>query len=570
MQAIINIQWAMLILKELSRFGMQHLCIAPGSRSTPLTLAALKLNSFEIITHFDERALGFISLGLAKASGNPVGIIVTSGTAVANLLPAVVEANLVGAKLILLSADRPPELINCGANQAIIQKGIFSKHALAINLTCPKIDDINIYKLLTDINTKLHQQHTKTIPLQINCPFPEPLYLGNDTQEINFPAISKYHNLWQNGQTFSANKLVTTKTFTITASEIKQLQKKIIFIVGNVNLASAQKIINLAQTLQCPCLLDIQSGISTNKFAGYDLWLLNPQSQKILNQAELVIQFGGQIVSKRLLTYIKEHVGQKTKYWVIDNLPRNINPSLLPLKRFYVNAIQCIDKLQLHLANYQHKNWANSLVDLSDKINRKIDNYFSQNPQTISECSLAYNLPKYIKSHDLFIANSLIVRLMDMFSRLSGNEVYSNRGASGIDGLIASAIGVQKIRQKPLFLIIGDLAFLHDVNSLALLANAPAPFVIIVINNNGGAIFDFLGVSIKYKKDFYQMPHNLDFAKVSEQFNLFYHCPKNFEELYININQGLKNKKRALVIEIKTQPNSAFNEVEKIKSLILK
>jgi 2-succinyl-5-enolpyruvyl-6-hydroxy-3-cyclohexene-1-carboxylate synthase len=123
-----NRRWATVILEALTRRGVRHVCIAPGSRSTPLTLAAAENRAFIHHTHFDERGLGHLALGLAKVSKEPVAVIVTSGTAVANLYPAIIEAGLTGEKLIVLTADRPPELIDCGANQAIRQPGIFASH----------------------------------------------------------------------------------------------------------------------------------------------------------------------------------------------------------------------------------------------------------------------------------------------------------------------------------------------------------------------------------------------------------------------------------------------------------
>lgn len=127
-QAVINRIWCQTLLEELSRLGVTEVCIAPGSRSTPLTLEAQENTNLNLHTHFDERGLGFLALGLAKASHKPVALIVTSGTAVANLLPAIAEAKLTGEKLVVLTADRPIELIDCGANQAIHQSEIFSTH----------------------------------------------------------------------------------------------------------------------------------------------------------------------------------------------------------------------------------------------------------------------------------------------------------------------------------------------------------------------------------------------------------------------------------------------------------
>ncbi|KOO11995.1 2-succinyl-5-enolpyruvyl-6-hydroxy-3-cyclohexene-1-carboxylate synthase, partial [Vibrio xuii] len=139
-QTVINRIWCQTILDELTRFGVTDVCVAPGSRSTPLTLEADENTKLTLHTHFDERGLGFLALGLAKASQRPVAVVVTSGTAVANLLPAIAEAKLTGEKLVVLTADRPIELVGCGANQAINQSGIFSEHvSAALELPSPSL-----------------------------------------------------------------------------------------------------------------------------------------------------------------------------------------------------------------------------------------------------------------------------------------------------------------------------------------------------------------------------------------------------------------------------------------------
>ena len=169
-----NRRWAAVILEALTRHGVRHVCIAPGSRSTPLTLAAAENSAFIHHTHFDERGLGHLALGLAKVSKQPVAVIVTSGTAVANLYPALIEAGLTGEKLILLTADRPPELIDCGANQAIRQPGMFASHPMhSISLPRPT-QDIPARWLVSTIDHALGTLHAGGV--HINCPFAEPLY----------------------------------------------------------------------------------------------------------------------------------------------------------------------------------------------------------------------------------------------------------------------------------------------------------------------------------------------------------------------------------------------------------
>lgn len=157
-QAVLNRIWCKVILEELARFGVTEVCVAPGSRSTPLTLEADANAKLNLHTHYDERGLGFLALGLAKASNKPVAVIVTSGTAVANLLPAIAEAKLTGEKLIVLTADRPVELVGCGANQAIVQHDIFSSHVTkAVYLPSPDVG-VSLNWLLTTIDDACYQQ----------------------------------------------------------------------------------------------------------------------------------------------------------------------------------------------------------------------------------------------------------------------------------------------------------------------------------------------------------------------------------------------------------------------------
>lgn len=169
-----NLRWAEVIIEALSRHGMKHICIAPGSRSTPLTLAAINHGKLHCHTHFDERGLGHLALGLAKASHEPVGVIVTSGTAVANLYPSLIEAGLTGEKVIFLTADRPPELIDCGANQAIRQTHIFASHPSQSLMLPRPTQDISAKWLVTAIDNGMNQLHHGAF--HINCPFAEPLY----------------------------------------------------------------------------------------------------------------------------------------------------------------------------------------------------------------------------------------------------------------------------------------------------------------------------------------------------------------------------------------------------------
>ena len=176
--SVFNRCWSKVILETLVRQGVSHVCIAPGSRSTPLTLEAVRLQNAGSVTchtHFDERGLGFFALGIAKATQSPVAIIVTSGTATANLYPAIIEARQTGVNLFVLTADRPPELWECGANQAILQQNMFGQYPVA-NVNLPKPNsDYSAQWLISLLEQAAFQQKQQGGVVHINVPGAEPL-----------------------------------------------------------------------------------------------------------------------------------------------------------------------------------------------------------------------------------------------------------------------------------------------------------------------------------------------------------------------------------------------------------
>lgn len=183
--ATFNHVWSSLLLEELFRLGVRDIALAPGSRSAPLTMAAAAHQGFRRHLHFDERGLGFMALGLAKGSNRPVAVIMTSGTAVANLWPAVAEAQLTGVPLIILSADRPHELIDNGANQAIDQQGIFGRYPVyQQNLPSPT-PTIPAAFVLSSVDQALAKQALTPGVVHFNCMYPEPLYPGEHYQDFS-------------------------------------------------------------------------------------------------------------------------------------------------------------------------------------------------------------------------------------------------------------------------------------------------------------------------------------------------------------------------------------------------
>lgn len=563
-QALLNRIWSQTLLEELTRFGVTQVCIAPGSRSTPLTLEAAANEQLQIHTHFDERGLGFLALGLAKASQTPVAVIVTSGTAVANLLPAIAESKLTGEKLIVLTADRPRELVDCGANQAIVQNNIYGSHVTqAIDLPSPTLR-LPLSWLLTTLDDALHQQAMLGGSVHINCPYPEPLYSSHE-RELYADYLATVDEWRQGQQTYSQRYQTLSAPL---PSDNTLLSQKGLVIIGSLPLVQAQAALTFAQQLGWPVLCDPQSGVSS-EWAHYDLWLQNSTARAQLSECQHVVQFGARIVSKRLSQWLEQQLTKAScgYTYISPQVARN-NPSHAAQQHWLCDAVSWVEHqlAKQHALQTLHAGWADELKAYASSIAQLAKLHLSQ-PQ-LSEVAVALDLTERGAASTLFIGNSLIVRLVDMFSELKQREVFSNRGASGIDGLVATAAGVQRALNKPMLMLLGDTSLLYDLNSLALVRTPPQPLVIVVINNDGGAIFDLLPVPEAQRTALYQMPHGLNFEFAAKQFALDYQAPETLVAYQQAIDQHLNAGKGTLVIEVITPSQQAAEHLKQLMSQI--
>lgn len=595
-QAPLNRLWAKLILEELSRLGIRHVCVAPGSRSTPLIVAAEGNDKLTLHSHFDERGLGFFALGLAKSLKSPVAVIVTSGTAVANLLPAVVESGLTKEKLVLLTADRPVEQINCGANQAIQQAGLFSSHVCdELLLPSPSLA-ITPQWLLSKIDQSIAMQQQVGGSVHINCPYPEPLYGG----EVDFSEYLVGITKWQASQHTYLSINTPVKNHELDVSVLTELyaampvvNKKGLVVIGAIATAEVQAIKVWAGMLGWPIFVDPQAG-GSSAWAHYDVWLQNAACREKLAEAEVLVQFGARLVSKRLGQFIAQHDWQD--YWLIAEQAGQLDPYHHACKQFISPVSQWLASFSRGELNLQLDDalatdgsilsdvseinrrdrgyeWGHVLTQASCHVRQFVEtNYID----SLTEVSFAATLdacltmPPLTTPTSLFIGNSLIVRLLDMFVELPDVAVFSNRGASGIDGLVATAAGVQAGQEQGMICLLGDTSLLYDLNSLALFSKPKHPCVIVVLNNDGGAIFDMLPVAEQQKQHLYRMPHGFGFKHAAAMFDLDYIQPKTLAEALSAIDHGLQpirdetGKVRTLLIEIETPAGKA---AEQLKSL---
>lgn len=552
--AQLNARWCQLAVDELVRLGITRFCIAPGSRSTPLTLAAARQPAVSTTVHVDERGLGFFATGAARASGKPVAVICTSGTAVANLLPAVVEASMDGVPLLLLTADRPPELRETGANQTIVQPGIFGAHVRwSIDLPAPD----ERYPAAALRTTLAHAVHAclrpPAGPVHLNFPLREPLLgdppiAGTGSEREAWRPLTRHHEPpppqpWQPSHPVAEALATATRG---------------LLIVGRLHEPAERSAAEaLAVRLGWPAHADIGSGLRPSRAPApwlryYDLLLgAAPEPQRF--RPECVLHVGGSFTSKRLWQHLDAM--RPTRYVRVSADPRRQDPLHAVTDRVDMTVAAFVAALAPLTATACDPAWL--------ALHREADLYIERGLQTWIDTGESLDEPTVCRSvarelpadAALFLGSSMPIRDMDAFADVRGAAVPvgSNRGASGIDGTLASACGYASGSGRTVLFVCGDLALLHDLNSLALLRRQDPPVIVVLINNDGGGIFSFLPVA-SIGADFeplFATPQNLVYADIARAFDIPCLSPTTPTELRADLRAALAAHRPAL-IEVRT------------------
>lgn len=577
----INCLWASLIVEELIRNGIDYFCVAPGSRSSPLAAAVALNPRARSFVHFDERGLAFHALGYGSAARRACAVITTSGTAAANLFPAVIEASKKKVPLIVLTADRPPELRAAGANQTIDQVKIFGDYVRwQFDMPCPTADIPPGFVLTTIDQAVFRANGELKGPVHINCMYREPLFDGRD-RPIPVPADLKD---WQNARTPYTSYFRSGDTYLYSKEKryvSPEIAKKIcgikrgIIVVGKLAGAREQKsVLVLAEKLNWPVFPDVTSGLRLgnshkNVIHYFDQILLGRDSSRLVPAG--VLHLGGRMTSKRWYDYI-ERIHPAEYIMVLNHPLRND-----PLHGVTLRVQSRVDDFCNALAQKVTKGKVNPFLSSLQKLNGRIDGiveeYFGRAAQ-LSEAAAARLITQHIPSNDgLFLASSLPIRHVDMYAdpRGSAAVVGSNRGASGIDGTLSSACGFAAGLQKRVTLLIGDLALLHDLNSLAMLKQSLHSVVAVVLNNDGGGIFHFLPIA-QFKngfEKFFGTPHGLNFAAAAQMFDLNYVNPASAED-FIQAYKIAAQSRTSTIIEVTTNRKQGVAVVERLQERICK
>jgi len=540
----------------LARNGVTRICIAPGSRSAPLTIVAADNAKIETVVHYDERGAAFYALGYARATGRPAAVICTSGTAVANCLPAVVEADQSCVPLIIISADRPPELLDTAALQTIDQIGIFGKFARwAFNLPTPDECITPAFVLTTVDQACYRAQHSPAGAVHLNCMFREPLAPTDATPDWSgyLASIQTWSNSEKQYTTYTSPESVGSFNVSNIARAIATVKKGIIVVGTLPSWKDKSSILRLAAQLGWPVFADICSGLrsggtlSESLLCHYDLYLRSPESRET-SVPDCILQFGGTPISKHLLRYLAD---SRARWIVVNDHPFRQDVEHVVSDRIEADPIA----FAAHLADSVGAN-RSTLTDMltkSDQIaGRVLQDFVST--QSTQSLELAVAREVFSQSRELrgvYLATSMPIR--DAEAGVSQSDlllpVAANRGVNGIDGTIAGAVGFADGLQKPVTLVIGDLALLHDLNSLLLAKRSQQPITIVVINNNGGSIFSFLPIAEvkRHFESFFGMPHGMSFAKVAAQFGLSYRIAPHFAEFRQQLSQAYANGESQLI-----------------------
>ena len=524
---------------ELARAGVRQVVVCPGSRSTPLALALAAHPNLHVWMHVDERSAAFFALGMAKQSREPVALVCTSGTAAANFFPAIVEAKLAHVPLLALTADRPHELRETGAPQAIDQNHLYGAHVKWFaDAALPEASNeaLRYIRALADraVRTTLA---VPAGPVHLNFPLREPLIPA--AQPLP-PVEQRDAAAWYGRPDGTPYTTVTPSKLTLPGDQIERLadtlagaRHGLMFVGPQHYPALRMPLLQLAQRLGYPVLADPLSqlrGANTSEGApvitSYDAFL---RSERFVATyaPDVALRFGPMLTSKPALLYLQRY--SACRQIVVDGQAGWEEPSHLAAEIIAADPVDLCERLLATLdqrENTTEREWSQSWrqtdqvahAALTDAINR-----FEQPFEGRVFTELAGLLPN---GATLVVGNSMPVRDCDTFfwggwGSASGEQpirVLGNRGANGIDGVVSTALGISAAQKAlgggPTVLVIGDLSFYHDLNGLLAAKLHGLDLTVILVNNDGGGIFSFLP-QVEYPQHFEQVfgtPLGLDFS----------------------------------------------------------
>lgn len=555
---------------ELVKCGVTDVVISPGSRSTPLALAFAEHEGITHWVNLDERSASFFALGMAKEQNKPVALLCTSGTAAANYYPAIIEASHSRVPLLVLTADRPHELRDVGAPQAMDQLKLYGNYVKWFHEMALPDKELKSYVRSTAQRAVFEANKENAGPVHLNFPFREPLVL-----DFTLP------NIWESDQQRGYHQFVkgeqhlSSQQLELIFEKLNNKKRGLLVCGPQLNKNLRNSVARLARKWNIPVLADPLSQLRSGNYdktfivETYDA-ILKSKGVRDELQPDFIIRFGAMPVSKPYLFYVKEnrHIPQ----FVVEAEEGYRDPTLSPTKFIYAEPTALCEKLeQFDLA--MDEQWTSMWLKMNEMAREQLA---SVTPMLTEGHTVTIMQELFNDEHILFTGNSMPVRDVDTFFLNTDKDVtiLGNRGVNGIDGIVSSAVGAAA-HGKKVTLLIGDLSLFHDLNGLLVAKQYNLDITIVLINNNGGGIFSFLSQA-EEKKHFevlFGTPLHLSFEKAAEMYEANYSCIESWDQF----RKGLTNAYETggiHLLEIKTnrEENVRWHRGEwaKIEENILK
>jgi 2-succinyl-5-enolpyruvyl-6-hydroxy-3-cyclohexene-1-carboxylate synthase len=569
-----NTLWARAAVDELAAAGVDTVCVCPGSRSTPLTVALAEHEDIRTFSHLDERSAAFFALGRGKRTGRPTPVVTTSGTATANLHPAVMEANQARVPLLVLTADRPPELRDSGANQTVDQQKLYGgavRHYR--DLPEPETDARKLRSLRTAVCRAVGETTgAEPGPVHLNFPFRKPLEpvdVAGDVPE-EFAADHPLAAEGRDGPFVAVTHGVAAPsdaTLDALAEQAEQGERGLIVAGPSDGGLSADAASALASATGFPLLADPLSDLRFGPHVadvpvvgGYDGFLAADPPEP-----DYVVRFGASPTSKPLRKFLAASDAEQV---VVDPAggwrEAEFTASRLVAADEDATAGALADRVDA-----SRDNWAERWLDYENQYWDAVDAF---DPDALLEGSVlaavAANAPD---PATVFVSNSMPVRDLDRFGapRDADLTVLGNRGASGIDGITSTALGAGSATDDPLVLVTGDLAYYHDSNGLLALERCGVDATVVLVNNDGGGIFHLLPIE-DFDPPFtgqFKTPHALDFAPTGDTYDLEFGRVDTLDGFRTAYRESVESE-GTQVIEVQTDAEASHRERERLASIV--
>ena len=547
---------------ELARAGVTDLCMCPGSRSTPLALVFAQQSAIKLWIHLDERSASFFALGMAKAQRRPVALLCTSGTAAVNFAPAVAEAFYSSVPLVVLTADRPAELRDVGATQTIDQTRLYGSHVkwfqeMLLPETSPAA--LRHARTIADRAVALARAETPG-PVHLNFPFREPL----------IPEISGSEPAWGARDGFAPVASVVEGRRELAPRDLEALSTQLRSVSRGLIVCGPQDapdlpeaVTALAERLSWPLLADVLSQVrrgqhvNANVLDSFDAFLRDPSTVASL-EPELILRFGATPVSKPVMQFLERDVGVPQIVVVEGTSWTDAQSSASQL--VYAEPASLCASLRALLPDEdeapERVEWLGAWREADATARRSLSESLEA-ADALSEPAVFHRLAALLPERAIVYAgNSMPVRDLDSFfgAGPQSQRFLCNRGTSGIDGVVSSALGVAAVSDAPVVLTIGDISFYHDMNGLLAARRFGLNATIIVINNGGGGIFSFLPQydDPQHFETLFGTPHGLDFRLTAELYGLRYARPETPADFDAAVRHSLKAG-GVNVIEVRTE-----------------